>query len=236
MPDYLINKDGAVKEWTTPDLKDNYEHRHCSHLYALYDGMPKEVADNAELQKAFKRAADLRMDIRKREGGGVMAFGLVQLGLAMSSLRDSEASYEVVDWLANRFWQRNMVTTHDPKTIFNVDLCGGFPAILIKMLMSSQSGVIELLPALPKAWPAGRIQGLPTRSQVLVTDLEWKPGVVHVVLVSKQAKTISLRLPHSIKTISVTKGKAKIANSEKGDHWREVSLPADKPVHLIITQ
>ena len=236
IPDYLVNKDGAVKEWTTPDLEDNYGHRHCSHLYALYDGMPAEIENNLQLQQAFKRAADLRMDIRKHEGGGVMAFGLVQLGLAMSSLRDEQASYEVVDWLANRFWQRNMVTTHDPKTIFNVDLCGGFPAIIIKMLMTSRPGTIELLPALPKEWPGGRIQGLPTRCQVLLTDLEWKRGVVQVVLVSKQAQTIALRLPHPIKTVSLTKGKAKVTNSDKGEQWREVSLPAGKPVRLVIVQ
>jgi alpha-L-fucosidase 2 len=235
MPGYMINKDGAVKEWATPALEDNYAHRHCSHLYALYDGVPQEIENSPELQRAFKRAAAFRMDIRKREGGGTMAFGLVQLGLAMSSLRDSDASYEVVDWLANRFWQRNMVTTHDPKTIFNVDLCGGFPAIIIKMLLSSQPGVIELLPALPKEWPTGRIQGLPSRCQVTVEDLEWKPGVVNVTLESKQAQTVALRLPHTIKSISVTKGSASMASSDKGDQWRNITLPASKTVRLQVT-
>ncbi len=235
MPDYMINKDGAVKEWTTPLLEDNYAHRHCSHLYALFDGMPKEIEDNSTLQKAFKRAADLRMDIRKREDGGVMAFGLVQLGLAMSSLRDSEGSYEAVDWLANRFWQRNMVTTHDPKTIFNVDLCGGFPAIIIKMLMTSQPGTLELLPALPKKWPTGRIQGLPSRCQVTVADLQWQPGLVSVILESKNTQTITLRLPRKIKAISVNAGRCKISPSNRGDFYREVSLSGDKPVHLSIS-
>ena len=235
MPGYQINKDGAVKEWTTPGLDDNYGHRHCSHLYALYDGIPKEIDDNPELQKAFKRAADLRMDIRKRENGGVMAFGLVQLGLAMSSLRDSEASYEVVDWLSNKFWQRNMVTTHDPKNIFNVDLCGGYPAILIKMLMTSQPGVIELLPALPKEWPVGRIQGLPTRCGVVVTDLEWKPGAVKVVLESRQAQTVGLRLPAGVQSISVAESQAKIVKSDKGEPWRNITLPSGKPVSFVIS-
>ena len=138
------------------------------------------------------------------------------------------------DWLANRFWQRNMVTTHDPKHIFNVDLCGGFPAIIIKMLMTSQPGMIELLPALPKEGASGRIQGLPSRCQVTVTDLQWKPGAVQVVLESKQAQTISLRLPQPIKSISVAKGRAKIASSEKGDQCRKVSLPAGEPVQLVI--
>ena len=234
MPAYRVNKDGAVKEWTMPNLEDNYGHRHCSHLYALYDGLPQEIGDNPELQKAFKRAADLRMDIRKREGGGIMAFGLVQLGLAMSSLRDAEASYEVVDWLSNRFWQRNMVTTHDPKNIFNVDLCGGYPAILIKMLMSSRPGTIELLPALPKEWSCGRIQGLPSRCQVLVTDLEWKPGMVNVAMRSKEARKITLRLPHPIASIHVTSGNAGIDGAGEGDPWREVTLPAGETVRLSI--
>jgi alpha-L-fucosidase 2 len=233
MPGYLTNKDGALKEWATPALEDNYAHRHCSHLYALFDGMPKEIEDNPGLQQAFKRAADRRMEIRKQEGGGVMAFGLVQLGLALSSLRDAEASYEVVDWLANRFWQRNMVTTHDPKTIFNVDLCGGFPAIIIKMLLASQPGTIELLPALPKEWPTGRIQGLPTRCQVRVLGLEWKPGVVSVTLESAQAQTIALKLPMGMQSISVAQRKAKITRSDRGDQYREITVPSGKAVRLV---
>jgi hypothetical protein len=234
MPDYMIDADGAVKEWSLSGLNDNYAHRHCSHLYALFDGMPTEIETNMTLQRAFQKAADLRLEIRKREDGGVMAFGLVQLGLALSSLRDAEGSYEVVDWLANRFWQRNMVTTHDPKNIFNVDLCGGFPAIVIKMLMESQPGRIELLPALPKEWPTGRIQGLPTRTRVNVVDLDWKPGLVNVVLESKVTQRIAVRVPAAIKSISV-QGGASVTPSSAGDHWRELTLPANKSIHLSIT-
>lgn len=235
MPEYLVNRDGAVQEWTTPGLEDNYAHRHCSHLYALFDGMPGEIENSPVLQKAFQRAADLRMSIRKQEGGGIMAFGLVQLGLALSSLRDAEAAYEVVDWLANRFWQRNLVTTHDPQQIFNVDLCGGFPAIVIKMLMTSRPGVIELLPALPGKWPSGRIRGLPSRCQVTVTDLAWQPGSIRVVLESRQNQTIALRLPHPINSVSVLNGNAGIAASDQGDNWRDITLPARESVELWIS-
>ena len=43
MPPYMIGPDGAVKEWLTPRLEDRHAHRHSSHLYALYDGMPEEI-------------------------------------------------------------------------------------------------------------------------------------------------------------------------------------------------
>jgi hypothetical protein len=91
------------------------------------------------------------MEVRRRNSGGEMAFGLVQLGLAVSSLRDAEMSYEVVDWLANNYWFPNMATTHNPKSIFNTDLSGGLPAIIIKMLAFSDiAGTLDLLPACPR--------------------------------------------------------------------------------------
>ncbi|MEI7900374.1 MAG: glycoside hydrolase family 95-like protein, partial [bacterium] len=195
MPDYLINADGAVKEWATPLLEDNYAHRHVSHLYPLFVGMPPEIGTNAALRAAFKRAADYRMEIRRKENGGEMAFGLVQLGQAVSSLREAPMSYEVVDWLANNYWYPNLVTTHNPKSLFNVDLCGGLPAIIIKMLVDSQPGWIELLPALPQQWPAGRIEGVRCRGQIEARSLAWDAERITVTLKSDIAQRVELRSP-----------------------------------------
>ena len=116
-----------------------------------------------------------------------------------------------------------------------MDLCGGFPAIIIKMLMTSRPGVIELLPALPKEWPAGRVQGLPSRCQVTVADLEWKPGLVNVVLESAEDTSFTLRLPQTIKSVSVTQGNARVAGSNKGAQHRDITLPAGRAVRLAIT-
>ncbi|MCP4645446.1 MAG: glycoside hydrolase family 95 protein, partial [bacterium] len=38
MPAYLVNDEGALKEWAHPDLDDDYDHRHLSHLYPLWPG------------------------------------------------------------------------------------------------------------------------------------------------------------------------------------------------------
>ena len=235
MPDYMINKDGAVKEWTTPLLEDNYQHRHCSHLYALFNALPEEIENNPELQKAFKRAIDLRMEVRRKENGGVMAFGLVQLGLASASLRDADMSYEIVDWLANNFWyQSAMNTSHDPGSIFNVDLRGGLPAVIIRMLVNSRPGTIELLPALPENWPSGKIEGIPCRGQVLVKSLEWSPDRITTTLKSAKEQQVVLKVAGGISSIKVSAGKAEISKWQSGGKTCLVSLPAGQEVTLVI--
>ena len=114
LPDYQINEDGAVKEWMHPDLADNHDHRHVSHLYALFDGLPADIESRPELQAAFLRAAERRMEIRRRDGGGVMGFGLAQLGLAAASLRQPAMCGEIVDWLACKYLAP--VAGHDPRS------------------------------------------------------------------------------------------------------------------------
>ena len=234
LPDYQINEEGALKEWTTPLLKDNYAHRHCSHLYALFNGLPDEIATNTSLRKAFRVAAEKRMEIRRRENGGEMAFGLVQLGLSASSLRDAQMSYDVVDWLANNYWNPNLVTTHNPKSLFNTDLCGGLPAIIIKMLVDSQPGWIELLPALPKQWPKGAIAGVRCRGQIELRSLAWDGSRIYVTLRSDVAQRTRLKIAGGIQTIEVKQGPRAVIDTTTDGDAQVVRLPAGREVTFTI--
>ena len=194
-------------------------------------------AKNEELQKAFKKAIELRMDVRRKENGGIMAFGLVQLGLSAASLRDADMSYDVVDWLANRFWYpTSLATTHDPQSLFNVDLCGGLPAVIIRMLVTSQPGSIELLGALPKQWATGRIEGVPCRGQILVKSLVWNPQGVTVVLKSEIKQKVNLKVGGKVSSFTVKKGRAVISEAKPQEGLCVLSLPARSEVTLEIVR
>lgn len=208
LPGYEVNRDGALKEWVTPLLEDNYAHRHCSHLYALYAGLPDEIATNAPLRKAFQVAAEKRMEIRRRENGGEMAFGLVQLGQAATSLRDGAMSGEVIEWLARNYWNSNLVSTHNPGALFNTDICGGLPAVILKALLDSGPGWIELLPALPPQWPTGTIEGARCRGRIEVRRLAWSPGQVAVTLKSDVEQKLELRVRGARQGVSLPAGVA----------------------------
>ena len=139
---------------------------------------------------------DYRIEVRKHEtGGGVMAFGLIQLGLSASSLDDADTVSLVIDRLAGNYYYKNIASSHDPGEIFNTDISGGLPAVIIKSLVHSQPGVIELLPACPRHMRKGRIHGVLCRGQVKVVDMAWEPGKIDMTLESAKDQTLEIRLP-----------------------------------------
>ena len=234
MPEYLVNEDGAVREWLTPKLTDDYDHRHNSQLYALFDGLPEEIAKDPGLQAAFKRVIELKLDrhwSNWEKQGGFMSFGLVQLGQASASLGEAGLAYRCLVPLLNRYWLHNLASMHNAKKLFNTDISGGLPAVLIKMLVASDPGVIRLFPALPPAWPSGTIEGVLCRGQVEIERLTWDGPTVRLSVRSAKAQDVRLYAPAEIEAIAVKKGQAAIRtlNDAKG---RRLSLPAGQDVEV----
>ena len=121
-----------------------------------------------------------------------MSFGLVQLGQAATSLGEAEIAYECLQHLVNRFWLSNMASMHNAKELFNMDISGGQPAVIIKMLVASDPGKIKLLPAVPKQWDTGKIEGVLCRGQVEVKSLEWDTSGLKVKLLSDKSQKVEL--------------------------------------------
>ena len=211
MPPYMINSDGIIKEWLTPMLKNNDAHRHSSQLYPLYDGITAEIVENEELQQAFKKSIIYKLDKHWRNNArGFMSFGLVQLGQASTSLGEGELAYECLQHLVNRFWLNNLASMHNHRSLFNMDISGGMPAVLIKMLIASEPGKINLLPALPRKFSEGSIEGVLCRGQVEVKKLSWSDQKTSVTLISDKKQKLKLVMPSDIKHISVSKGNGQI--------------------------
>lgn len=194
MPPYELNKNGEIREWMWKDLEDNHKHRHASQLLGLYDLHDPLIMENEELRTGCKRVIDRRMEIRRKDNGGIMAFGMVQLAFAASALGETETAYDMLRWLGNSYWNNNMVSTHDPKKTFNVDICGGYPSLVMKMLVYSEPGVVSLLPCTPKEWIKGSIKGVALRGGILMQELSWNTQGVKVTFFSKIDRTVKVFL------------------------------------------
>jgi alpha-L-fucosidase 2 len=234
MPDYMIDENGIIKEWLTPRLENRDNHRHCSQMYPLFDGMPEEIARSPELQAAFKKSIEYKLDKHwKNKQHGFMSFGLVQLGQAATSLGESELAFHCLRHLVNRFWLNNLASMHNHRSLFNMDISGGMPAVIIKMLVASEPGKVQLLPALPAAWPTGQIEGVLCRGAIQIERLEWDENRVQVTLRSARSQTVVLELPSELAKLSIVGGAATVKNAKLPNQC-SIALPSGQPVKLEI--
>ncbi len=229
MPDYMTDERGIIKEWLTPKLENADDHRHSSQLYPLYYGLPDEIAASPDLQAAFRKSVEYKLDKHwKLNDRGYMSFGLVQLGQVCASLGEGELAYHCLQHLVNRFWLSNLASMHNHRTLFNTDISGGMPAVIIQMLVSSAPGKIRLLPALPKAWPKGTIEGVLCRGAIEIHRLNWEGNHVEVELTSKQRQELILSLPAPINTIENFCGIAEISPTSTSTDHKLILLAGQK--------
>ncbi len=232
MPDYAVAENGIIKEWLTPRLGNNDAHRHSSQLYPLYDDLPDEIANSPALRSAFIKSVEDKLErYWKDNERGFMSFGIVQLGQVSASLGHGDIVHHCLQHLVNGFWLNNLASMHNRRALFNMDISGGQPAVIIKTLVDSFPGKIRLLPALPSAWDKGTIEGVLCRGAVVINRLHWHGARVEAEMTAKHAREITLVLPRGIADIqSAGGGVSQGANENE----RKIFLPAGVKVSLVI--
>lgn len=201
LPDYMLDEDGALREWAMKEYKENNNHRHLSHLYPAWPGY--ETQQDAVLAEACKKALDNRN--RYNTGDNTAGHGWIHKALVAARLKDGdEAAACLLPMMANEGFYSSLMTDHDTNRRMNsycTDTLFGIAAVVNEMLLYSHTGCIELLPALPSDWRVGSIHGLMARTQVEVKELHWDldQGVVRAILCStaaeRQIVQVGLALP-----------------------------------------
>lgn len=232
MPDYAVAENGIIKEWLTPKLGNNDAHRHSSQLLPLYDGLPDEIANSPQLRSAFIKSVEDKLErYWKDNQRGFMSFGIVQLGQVSASLGHGDIAHHCLQHLVYGFWLNNLASMHNRRSLFNMDISGGQPSVVIKMLVDSSPGKIRLLPALPGAWDKGTIEGVLCRGAVRIDRLHWNGDAVEAEMTSNKTQDITLVLPRGIADIMA--GGTTVADGANANE-RRISLPAGNKVSMTV--
>lgn len=244
LPEYRINEDGALREWLHPAFKDNYNHRHQSHVYGVFPGFSITKENNPAIYEACRVAIEKRQTVGQTAQMGWslahMANVYARLGYGCKALECLESvirSSTCPSLLTRLNDPAGMgLTEHRLDPPFQIDANMGFAAAVQEMLISSAPGIIRLLPALPPRWANGSIGCLLTRAGVAIS-LKWdtQRHCVKANMTSRTVQTVRCCLPHAITACTASDSGVTISLDPHGDNWRSITLPAGKCVSILFT-
>jgi alpha-L-fucosidase 2 len=203
MPSYRINGEGAVAEWIHPDFEDNYRHRHIAHLYPLFPGHELREGEDRELSEAFGKAVEKRLLVGL---GAQSNWSLAHLASVYARLGEGDRALECLELLsrsclgANFYtfandWRRMGVCIPFDAAPFQIDANMGWSNAVQEMLFYSSPDLIKILPACPRKWRKGKIDGLHFCTGKISFAWDMQTGRFGGELIADRPTVIACRLP-----------------------------------------
>lgn len=198
LPAYKIGRDGGIQEWAEDYDQPNPNHRHTCHIMGFWPYAQITLQHDPVLATAVRRTFDLRLSAagwEDVEWSRANAIGVY------ARLSDAEEAYRSVKMLEGYLSRGNLLTVSPAgiagaeDDIFAIDGNTAGTAGIAEMLLQTQNGYLQLLPALPAAWSHGSFSGLCIRGGAEVA-CAWADGhITRATLTATTDGTFAIEVP-----------------------------------------
>ncbi|HEX3437130.1 MAG TPA: glycoside hydrolase family 95 protein [Pseudacidobacterium sp.] len=211
LPPFQIGRHGQLQEWLEDFEDADPNHRHTAHLVALYPENQISPRATPALAHAAEITIQRRMDTPNWEQS---EWGRANLVVYYARLLKGDLAHKYLESLVAKAADVNLLTFSSggvagaEQNIFAIDGNTAGSAGIAEMLLQSQGGEIQLLPALPATWPQGSVKGLCARGGYVV-DIAWRNGTLSsATVMSRQGGSIPVRYRDNVHNLNLHAGES----------------------------
>lgn len=217
LPPIQLRANGAIREWFEDFEEAHPNHRHTSHLLALYPFSQITLEKTPELAEAARKTIENRLSAENWEDTEWSRANMICM---YARLKDAQEAYKSVQLLQGKLSRENLMTVSPggiagaEGDIYSFDGNPAGTAGMAEMLVQNHEGYVEFLPCLPDEWKEGSFKGLCIRGGAEVAA-EWTNAVINSASLRATAnQTFKVKLPQGKSYKVMLNGKEAVANPD----------------------
>lgn len=217
LPPIQLRANGAIREWFEDFEEAHPNHRHTSHLLALYPFSQITLEKTPELAEAARKTIENRLSAENWEDTEWSRANMICM---YARLKDAQEAYKSVQLLQGKLSRENLMTVSPggiagaEGDIYSFDGNPAGTAGMAEMLVQNHEGYVEFLPCLPDEWKEGSFKGLCIRGGAEVAA-DWTNAVINSAsLKATVNQTFKVKLPQGKSYKVMLNGKEAVANPD----------------------
>lgn len=202
LPPIQLRANGAIREWFEDFEEAHPNHRHTSHLLALYPFSQITLEKTPELAEAARKTIENRLSAENWEDTEWSRANMICM---YARLKDAQEAYKSVQLLQGKLSRENLMTVSPggiagaEGDIYSFDGNPAGTAGMAEMLIQNHEGYVEFLPCLPVEWKDGSFKGLCLKGGAEATA-EWTNAVINKASLKATAdQVLKVKIPQGKK-------------------------------------